>query len=248
VSAIGNKYFQDNEPWKLIKRDKGQAHKIISICINMVKNLSILIQPIMPNFSGNIQKQMNVTDLHWSDIGFKLKDHKINEAGIVLKKVEKIDSSEQNKSLLNLKVGKIMDISDHPDAEKLYILTLDLGKEKRQLVAGLREHYSRKEMLGKHIVVATNLKHATLRGVKSEGMLLAAQKGKDVGLLLAQKSTPGESVFSEGIEPGTKEITIEEFSKLSLKAENGKAFCEGKLLKTNSEEIAIDKISSGKIR
>jgi len=75
---------------------------------------------------------------------------------------------------LDLRVGKILSVEDHPNADKLYVIEVDLGAEKRKLVAGLKQHYKPKELVGKLCIVAVNLEPAVLRGIKSEGMILAA--------------------------------------------------------------------------
>ncbi len=75
---------------------------------------------------------------------------------------------------LDLRVARIIDVKEHPNADKLYLLDVDLGNEKRQLVAGLKNNYSPDELKGKLCVVFTNLEPATIRGIKSEGMVLAA--------------------------------------------------------------------------
>jgi methionyl-tRNA synthetase len=88
---------------------------------------------------------------------------------------------------LDLRVAKILDVKDHPNADKLYVLEIDLGNEKRQLVAGLKEHYKKEDLIGKSIIVIANLEHAKLRGVESQGMLLAADGGNNVSLLIPDK-------------------------------------------------------------
>lgn len=76
---------------------------------------------------------------------------------------------------LDLRVGKILDVKDHPNANKLLLLDIDLGRFGiRTLVAGLKEHYKPKELKGKLCVVFLNLEPAIIRGIKSEGMILAA--------------------------------------------------------------------------
>jgi len=75
---------------------------------------------------------------------------------------------------LDLRVGKILSVEDHPNADKLYVIEVDLGTEKRKLVAGLKQHYKPKELVGKLCIIAVNLEPAVLRGIKSEGMILAA--------------------------------------------------------------------------
>lgn len=86
--------------------------------------------------------------------------------------MEQIKFDEWNK--LDLRVGKILSVENHPNADKLYVIEVDLGKEKRKLVAGLKQYYKPSELKGKLCVVFCNLEPAVLRGVKSEGMILAA--------------------------------------------------------------------------
>ncbi|MBT3262010.1 methionine--tRNA ligase subunit beta [Candidatus Woesearchaeota archaeon] len=79
---------------------------------------------------------------------------------------------------LDLRVGKILEAELHPDADKLYVIKVDIGEETpRTIVSGLRDHYELEALIGKKIIVFANLKPAKLRGIESEGMLLAA--GKD---------------------------------------------------------------------
>ncbi len=81
---------------------------------------------------------------------------------------------------LDLRVAEITDVQDHPNADKLYVLKINLGEEERTLVAGIRNHYTKDELLGKKIIVIANLEPAALRGVMSQGMLLAAAaEGED---------------------------------------------------------------------
>lgn len=86
---------------------------------------------------------------------------------------------------LDLRVARIIDVKEHPNASRLYLIDVDLGIEKRQLVAGLKNNYSIEELKGKLCVVFTNLESATIRGVKSEGMILAAvNEGKEKVFIL----------------------------------------------------------------
>ena len=89
---------------------------------------------------------------------------------------------------MDLRVGEILEVNDHPDADKLYVLKVDIGEKEIQLVAGIKNFYKKDELKGKKIVVFTNLEPAVLRGVKSEGMLLAADKDGRVTLLVPEKN------------------------------------------------------------
>jgi len=84
---------------------------------------------------------------------------------------------------IKMKVGQIIEVKDHPNADKLYLLKVDIGSEVRQVVAGLKKYYSPDALLDKKVVLVANLEPAKLRGEVSEGMLLAAEKNDKVKLL-----------------------------------------------------------------
>ena len=73
-----------------------------------------------------------------------------------------------------LKVAEIKEVNDHPNADKLYVITIDLGDKTKQIVAGIKAYYQKEDLVGKQVVVVDNLEPAILRGVESQGMLLAA--------------------------------------------------------------------------
>jgi len=98
-------------------------------------------------------------------------------------------------SKLDLRIATIKAVEPHPKADKLLVLKADLGGEERQLVAGIKTHYTPEELVGKQIVVVTNLQPAKLRGVESQGMLLAALDGESVVILTPEKPvSPGSQV------------------------------------------------------
>ncbi|HDL09877.1 MAG TPA: hypothetical protein ENG39_01305 [Candidatus Omnitrophica bacterium] len=88
---------------------------------------------------------------------------------------------------MELVIGEITEVNDHPNADKLYVLKVTLGNEERELVAGIKPYYSKEELKGRQIVVIKNLQPAIIRGVKSEGMLLAAQDSQGVSLLIPDR-------------------------------------------------------------
>lgn len=107
------------------------------------------------------------------------KDNKKNE------KVQKNDYiTIDDLSKVELKVGQILEVSRVEKSDKLYKLTVDIGSEKRTIVSGLVNYYKEDELLNKQVVVVTNLKPAKLRGVESQGMLLAAGDDDVVKLLV----------------------------------------------------------------
>ena len=89
---------------------------------------------------------------------------------------------------IELRVATIKSAEPHPNADKLLVLQVDLGGETRQICAGIRNHYSAEELVGRQIVVVANLETAKLRGLDSEGMLLAASDEGRVIILTPEKS------------------------------------------------------------
>ena len=96
---------------------------------------------------------------------------------------------------VELKVATIKAAEPHPNADRLMVLQVDLGDEQRQICAGIRNYYAPEDLIGKQIVVVANLETAKLRGMESQGMLLAASDDGRVIILTPEKSVqPGSKV------------------------------------------------------
>ena len=97
---------------------------------------------------------------------------------------------------IEFRVAKILEVQEIPGASKLWKLLIDVGLEKKEIVAGIKIAYSREALLGKSIVVVNNLTSVAIRGVESKGMLLAAKNGEDLTLLALDKDFPAGSLVS----------------------------------------------------
>ncbi|HDZ76558.1 MAG TPA: hypothetical protein ENH41_00535 [Candidatus Omnitrophica bacterium] len=97
---------------------------------------------------------------------------------------------------LDIKIAVIKEAVVHPDADKLYVLKVDLGGEEKQLVAGIRKYYLPEELLGKQVVVLNNLEPRTVRGVESQGMLLVASDDEGLSMLTTDKPRKLGSIIS----------------------------------------------------
>ncbi|MBI2549127.1 methionine--tRNA ligase [Candidatus Woesearchaeota archaeon] len=260
-SALGNKYFQEQEPWKQMKTDKEKTQEVITNAVNLVKDLSILVQPILPVFSQELQKQLRCGVLTWQDLATKLEHHQIGEVKVLIQKIQPSSTSSSQSSSptsqppasqdpfanLDLRVATILKVDDHPKADKLYVLQINLGSEKRQLVAGIKTAYTKEELLGKNIVVIANLKPAMLRGVESQGMLLAGEDNEgNLGIVTVSHTTPGTSIFVEGIsqKPAT-EVTLDLFTKVALTVKNATVHYNGKPLKAGTEICHVEHVKDG---
>jgi methionyl-tRNA synthetase len=88
---------------------------------------------------------------------------------------------------VELKIATVKSAEPHPNADRLLVLQVDLGSEQRQICAGIRNHYNPEELVGKQVVIVANLETAKLRGIESQGMLLAASDDDRVIVLTPEK-------------------------------------------------------------
>ena len=96
---------------------------------------------------------------------------------------------------LDLRIGRVRAVEPHPRADRLLVLKVDLGSEERQLVAGIRPFYEPSKLLGREVVVVVNLEPVKLRGVESQGMLLATQDPAGVSVIGPDREVaPGSPV------------------------------------------------------
>ena len=91
---------------------------------------------------------------------------------------------------MQLRTARVLAAEKVEKADKLLLLQVDLGTEKRQIVAGIAQNYRPEEIVGKTVIVVTNLKPAKIRGVESNGMLLAASSGSQLRVLVADGDLP----------------------------------------------------------
>ncbi|MCX5716190.1 MAG: hypothetical protein NTV07_04940 [Candidatus Omnitrophica bacterium] len=89
---------------------------------------------------------------------------------------------------IELKIASIVEVKDHPNADKLYVITVDLGDVKKEVVAGIKPSYTKEALVGKQVVIVNNLDPVTLRGVQSNGMILAASD--DTGIVVVTTDKP----------------------------------------------------------
>lgn len=209
-----NKYIDDSTPWSLAKDEskKDILEEVIYSLLEVIRCSAILLENIMPNSSKAIYKFLNIKETNYenlvyglidkysnlsSEVLFKRLDVEKDVLSKVLKKEEK--QEEQNNlisiddfSKVNLVVGEIVEANEHPNASKLMVLKVNIGKEVRQIVSGIREYYEPKDLIGKKVCVVTNLAPIKLRGVESNGMICCA--GKKAKLVLIPDGEVGEKI------------------------------------------------------
>jgi len=252
LAQFGNFYFDQKQPWNLVKSDEGKCGTVLHICLKIVQALAVFMSSYLPFSSDRIWSILGHKDSiykgSWDDALSELNvGESLEKPKPLFKKLllEDFMTEVDPFSKLDLRVAKVIDVKDHPQADTLYMLHVDLGAlGKRVIVAGMKPHYTKDEIKGKSIVTVVNLKPAKIRGVESKGMLLAAEDGAGVcSLLNPGDARPGSEVFIEGIprEP-VSVLELDDFKKVDMVIdEDQKAAYNGKTLQSEKGDVVADK-------
>ena len=252
LAQFGNQYFDAVAPWSLLGVDKAKCGTVLNVSLTISKALSVLAFPFLPFSSESVWTQLGMEGkleaIGWKGLEMPLKEGaKLDKPAPQFAKIEVSDGGDfQRYAALNLKIGKVLDIQPHPNADKLYLMKVDVGKT-ITMVSGLKDYYTADELKKKTLVIVTNLEPATIRGVKSEGMLLAAEEGKQLALLTPEIDLPAGTQIASDMEPGQKVVSFKEFQKLEMRAGTADAAKADSIdLGNRSVKSVGDKLEPGK--
>ncbi|OUQ03830.1 methionine--tRNA ligase [Thomasclavelia spiroformis] len=199
-----NKYIDETMPWALAK-DESKKDRLATVLYNLIESIrfsAIALIPFIPSTANKILDQINTDQRDYqtlNEFGAYKEGTKVTEKPEILfarldskeieKKVAKLSTVQEVKKAVKeddlitiedfkkveLVVGTVEECKKHPDADKLLVSKINLGKETRQIVSGIADYYSPEEFVGKKVIVVANLKPAKLRGVESQGMVLAGE-------------------------------------------------------------------------
>lgn len=207
-----NKYVNDNEPWTLASSNRKRLAEVMYNLAESLRVIAILLKPFMPATANEIALQLGIKNFNKLGIkdlkSGKMAKTKVTKGSMLFTKImeveqmsnkteKKVESKKEEPdtvpladfSKLDIRIGTITKIQPHPNADKLYVMMVKIFEcePERQIVAGLRQHYKMEDLLGKQIAVIVNLQPAVLRGVESQGMLLAANDTDKVVLMVPEK-------------------------------------------------------------
>jgi methionyl-tRNA synthetase len=208
-----NRFMEIKAPWKLVKSDLEQAGTVLYTAAEGLRIAAKLLEPVMP---GKIDLILNAfpvisNEFAWGNLknGEPLGKLPIlfprvqtdKPVSAAMKPAEIVKEKEINLITINeffkaqLVTARVLAAEPIPETTKLLKLQIDTGKDRRQIVAGIAEHYAPEDLIGKTIIVVANLQPTTIRGIKSNGMLLAAKKGKQLKLVTVMDDiAPGSPV------------------------------------------------------
>ena len=214
-----NKYIDTMAPWVLAKSDTERLATVIFHIVETLKIISVLVWPFMPESAEKIHDQLALAgkgkDLRLDDLRKWGKERPVRAMTMApalfpridIKKKEPSPSQAKEKKpamkkaplvsfkefqKLDLRIGTIKNAEAIKGAKKLLKLAVDIGEE-RTVVAGLAGHYSEQDLLGKQVVLVANLEPAELMGIESQGMVLAAEDGAGLHLIVPERTAAAGS-------------------------------------------------------
>ncbi len=196
-----NKFITDNAPWALT--DKTKIDNVLASAAYALHAIAFQLAPFMPDTAKAIKERLSDdAEFNWGNFRWDIRGNKVTKGAILFRryeleeKSEKKNNKEQKKESyisiddvmkLKLKTAEIVSAKRVEKSEKLIKLELKLKDERRTIVAGIGKSYSPEELIGKHIVIVSNLMPRKLFGIESNGMLLAASNGDKLSLLTVDK-------------------------------------------------------------
>jgi len=211
LSQTGNIELNEAAPWKQLKADREACEATLVTFLNLCRSLSVMMTPFLPKSSQKAWEYLNqegkIDDNGWDSAleyktEFKLQQplplfSKLNMQEILEKEMPPEETNElanvkpeitvDDFKKLDIRIGTVEKVEAHPNADKLWLLDVNLGGPTRRIVTGLRGIYESNDLLGKKIAVLVNLAPAKFRGEESNGMLLAAEDNDIVSLLQPDK-------------------------------------------------------------
>jgi methionyl-tRNA synthetase len=225
LSDFGNVYFQSKALWKLVKSDKEACAREVKNCIQLVKALAVLLEPVMPSTMRGVQAQLGVTSTHLSDATVEVEPLRLRQPDLPFAKIDEKKIVELEATLsrrmaglaqeaaenevrtktatieledfkrMDLRTARILEAESVKKSDKLLRITLQLGDETRQVVAGIAKDYRAEALIGTDVIVLANVTPVKLMGVESHGMLLAAEhEGRAVLIRPSQKVPSGTKI------------------------------------------------------
>ena len=237
VSSIANGFLTAAAPWSLGKTDPEAAASCMFLVAQSLSLLATLLAPFVPSFSEELSRQLNfpLQKLKGPAFSFDISaGHQIGEnIATIIELVdgerieewwERYGSAHLNTiSSIELKVGSIVDVADHPEGGEKYVIKVNVAtKEPITVVARLQHLYAKEELLNTKVVVLVNLKHGNFAGVASQGMILGAEDAQKKYGLLRIEDPDNQCPVGARVAPAgwkckpTPNISIKEFQKEKL--------------------------------
>lgn len=214
LARMGNKYFAETEPWKLIKTNEDRVATVMNVGIQIAANLAIAFDPFLPFTTKRIREMMRLPLSQWDSLGSRdlaLDGHQLGASEVLFSKFddtqikEQIEKLNQSKDItskfppmkdeiqfddfmkMDVRVGEIIGAEKHPNADKLLVLNVDTGIDKRTIISGIAEHFTPADIIGKKVSVLLNLAPRKIRGIESQGMILMAETEGELSFISPEK-------------------------------------------------------------
>jgi methionyl-tRNA synthetase len=255
-----NSHLESTAPWKLAKdpEKRQELAEVLATSSEALRILLVLLSPYIPTKAAEALRLMGngaavPGKLAWGHLpaGKVFEDGPVLFPRLEVKKPSAPPPAPTSAStpkdpfeLLDLRVAHVVSAEDHPSAEKLLVLRLDVGDlGGKQVCAGIKAHFSAADMVGRKLLLVANLKKAKLRGVESQGMILAADDPDGSVHLLSPEGAVGSPALVEGLSqhPG-QNLGIEAMDAVKLEIRRGSLSYEGKQVTAGGAKIGCSAV------
>lgn len=222
LARLGNKYFTEMEPWHLRKTNMERCGTVLHICAQLTAALSLIFDPILPDKMKILRNDLNIDNTGWDNISSELlpAGHAIEKGSILFNKIEDdaIDAQVQKLkdragepqpekipelketaviddfAKIDIRSAEVLSAEPIPKSDKLLKVNVDIGLEQRTVLAGVAQQYEPDDLIGKKVLVVSNLKPRKMMGVKSQGMILMSEDPDGNLYLITTDAPPGSII------------------------------------------------------
>ncbi len=275
-----NAYLNERAPWS--EKDDARCRAVLYNALEALRAITYLLAPVMPRTAEAIADQIGSSLSTGALAPFGSGSFRVRRADPLFPRIDTAreratagadaDRSARKKSgkkkerekkppapavepfaKLDIRVGLIEEVKEHPDADALWVLRVALGEsddDRRTICAGLRQHLAASELEGRRVVVLANLKPAKLRGIESRGMILATDRKDGKVVPVDPGDAPlGDQARVEGVDPAPKaKLSTKGFDRAPLTIQGGQVVSEGRPLKTSAGPLTCDAEDGAKVR
>jgi len=221
IARIGNKYFDESKPWVTIKSEINEAKETIWACAELLRIISVVASPILVKSMIKLREMLNIQDeCKWENINNRISSTNIRSVKPLFRKIDDKEIDAQMQKLeenattkteklvikpeieyedfmkMDFRIGKVIKAEKVKKSNRLLKLKVKIGSETKTVMSGIAKSYSPDEMIGKSLLLLINLKPRKIMGVLSEAMILAAENGEKLAMVIPDKKVTIGSIVS----------------------------------------------------
>ena len=211
---VANNYFTESAPWKLIKEDLEKLNEKLYVSLKIGQYLTVMLYPYVPSAAENIWGSFGIPEklagARFDDI-LNINEFHIKKGEIPFKKIDL-----NNPNIFDIQLATIVSVEDHPNADSLYVIKLH-GDTNYQTVSDLKNSFAKSDLIGKQVLIITNLEKATIRSIDSECLIMSVTDGNSRELISGSGSDGDPAMLGDYLYNADHVLSFKELQRVELK-------------------------------